>query len=186
MHRNNLNILLAAILFFIGILMLRQGMALVRESLLTTNLYLYERFVAYGSTDATILSIRSVPHEQAGYREVYATYRYQVEVPGRGLTRYEAEDRIDGGMLEISNAHVGDVVSIKYVLEQPGISEIVGTNAKVKEFYLQDKYAGPLIIYFCGGSILLFVSAGGIIYSWRKQRNLKRKAALQALLDNPH
>jgi hypothetical protein len=186
MNRTHLRIVLVATSLLVGILMLRQGIALVRELLLTTNLYLYGQFVEYGTTDATVISIRSVPHERAGYREVYATYRYQIEVPGKGLTRYEAEDRIDSGMPEISDAHVGDVVPIAYVLEQPAISEIVGTNAEVKEFYLQDKYDGPLAIYFCGGSILLFIPVAGMIYSWRKQRSLKRKAALQALLDNPH
>ncbi len=145
----------------IGGLLFVQGIRLLEEYGIRANLYFGGPYHLNLSTaDGIILERWSVP-EPSGPNQVYATYRYSVEVPGNGSVSYTDEDRIDA-MYEgpmpsdaLVKRPVGAHVSVTYVTDHPYISTISFSAPDRKDEYLIGRIAGHLLICFGIGALFL-------------------------------
>jgi hypothetical protein len=165
MNRQLLKIPLAVLLFLASLTLLGRGLGILDEALVTANLYLYDGRVKTITADAVVIGRRSAPGNSTNHSQEYATYRFSISAPGQDPVSLVDEDRIDGGTGR-ENLQVGDHVPIQYVSDHPFISEILGTNPKVKEDYLYSRFALPILLHLALGLLLLLlalVAVGSIL-----------------------
>lgn len=156
MKRTRLTIVLLALALLSGTLLVVHGLDVLREALVTSNLYFYEFLVNRGSVEGRVTARRA-----GNDGEQYAAYQYTVDSPFTG------EDRIDGAPDGLDSLKVGDPVEVIYVNGLPNISRIAGTIPHSEHIY--QRYAFPVVFFFASGSALLLVTlAAGITVLWSR------------------
>jgi hypothetical protein len=155
MNRQELKFVLSAVVLLVGLALLGRGAHIFGDAALTTNLYFYEQSINRNVVDAIVTERRSVPDNSSNNHREYAIYRFSINVPGKGEVSFVSEDRIDRSGHE--SLQMGQHVAVQYVAEHPEISEIIGTHPDIKEAYLIEKFAVPILSYFAAGITLFLV-----------------------------
>jgi hypothetical protein len=167
-NRQRLKLAAVMVALLTGLALIMRWSNILEEALTTAVLYFYEGQLTRTTTDAVVIDRRSDPP-----RGEILTYRFSVEIASQGAVTFTNEDHVDGGSVE-GNPRIGGHVKIQYVTDRPQISEILGTNPKLKQDYLMSRFEPALLVHFGLGLLLILIA---LVSSFRLIRNHLRTAA---------
>ena len=104
-------------------------------------------------TTGTILN-KTVHYDPRGWARGFIDYEFEAPAPGGGAKRFKTRRRIRNGLL--SNPKPGDRIEIRYVPEDPSVSNIEGNGAQMMGWIFASVVLDAVLIW-----VVYMVVTGG-------------------------